>query len=330
MNKRLFNGGAQVTLRDVARRTRLSLSVVSRALNPRPDKNARVADATRARIADAACALGFRPNRHAAFLRRGQVPTLGVFLPDVPNRLVADLMIGISLAAAAARYPLNFYFGLTAASYGRFFAREGAVVRAGMITYPFFNVGQATRRRIDAYRARGGQVLVLNASGAVAGIPVVRFDEAAGGRLAARHLLERRCGAFHVDEYPERTAGFLAELAAAGVAGQRLATGQLVPAVQADLAAGRRPVGVFCTTDLEALRALRRLRAAGLSVGSDVLVIGYDDLFIVGEADPPLTTIHQPFREEGRLAVEQLVALIHGEVAADAVVQPRLIVRESA
>ena len=70
MNKRLFISGARrrATLKDVARHVGLSVSVVSRALNRRPGKNARVAPDTVRKITSAAKALNFRRNRAAGFI----------------------------------------------------------------------------------------------------------------------------------------------------------------------------------------------------------------------------------------------------------------------
>ena len=90
-----------------------------------------------------------------------------------------------------------------------------------------------------------------------------------------------------------------------------------------------KPVGIFADSDAMALRIIRSLRGAGLAIGSDALVVGYDDLELAAAADPPLTTIHQPFREEGRLAARKLINLIYGETEQSALISPRLVARDS-
>jgi DNA-binding LacI/PurR family transcriptional regulator len=58
--------------------------------------------------------------------------------------------------------------------------------------------------------------------------------------------------------------------------------------------------------------------------------VGFDDLFIAGYAHPPLTTVRQPRRQMGRLAMESLLKLISGEESATTIKVPtELIVRES-
>ena len=68
------------------------------------------------------------------------------------------------------------------------------------------------------------------------------------------------------------------------------------------------PVNIFATCDLMARGVLDEARLAGLEIGRDIRVIGYDDLYWV--RDIGLTTIRQPIEEMGRWAVELLLERI--------------------
>jgi DNA-binding LacI/PurR family transcriptional regulator len=70
---------------------------------------------------------------------------------------------------------------------------------------------------------------------------------------------------------------------------------------------------VFVASDLMAFGALRALREADRRVPDDVAVIGFDDAPIARQADPPLTTVHQPVEEMGRQMARLLVARIRDE-----------------
>ncbi len=70
---------------------------------------------------------------------------------------------------------------------------------------------------------------------------------------------------------------------------------------------------VFVASDLMAFGALRALRDADRRVPDDVAVIGFDDAPIARQADPPLTTVHQPVEEMGRQMARLLVARIRDE-----------------
>jgi DNA-binding LacI/PurR family transcriptional regulator len=70
---------------------------------------------------------------------------------------------------------------------------------------------------------------------------------------------------------------------------------------------------VFVASDLMACGALRALRDAGRRVPHDVAVVGFEDSPIARQADPPLTTVHQPVEEMGRQMARLLVARIRHE-----------------
>jgi LacI family transcriptional regulator len=69
---------------------------------------------------------------------------------------------------------------------------------------------------------------------------------------------------------------------------------------------------------------------SGRRVPDDISVAGFDDLFIAAYTQPRLTTVRQPMRQMGLLAMESLFRLMSGEDSAIRVmVEPELMVRES-
>ncbi|WP_344095805.1 substrate-binding domain-containing protein [Microbacterium deminutum] len=62
--------------------------------------------------------------------------------------------------------------------------------------------------------------------------------------------------------------------------------------------------------DQLAVGVIRGLRAEGRQVAEDARVVGYGDLELATEGDVPLTTIAQPQRDVGQLAVERMLAEI--------------------
>jgi DNA-binding LacI/PurR family transcriptional regulator len=90
------------------------------------------------------------------------------------------------------------------------------------------------------------------------------------------------------------------------------------------------PTAVFCYNDMSALGALRCIHRSGLRVPEDISLVGFDDLFIASYTQPPLTTVRQPRRQMGLLAMESLLKLMSGQDAADTIKVPaELVVRES-
>jgi len=96
------------------------------------------------------------------------------------------------------------------------------------------------------------------------------------------------------------------------------------------LALPQPPTAVFCYNDLSALGAMRQIRNRGLRIPADISVVGFDDLYISQYTDPPLTTVRQPMRQMGRMAMETLLQIFAGaESGHDIKVPGELIVRQS-
>jgi LacI family transcriptional regulator len=321
-----------VTLKDIAAEVGLAVSVVSRALSPKPDRHAVVAEETKRRVLDAAERLGYRPNRMAEFMKRGGMATIGVFVPLTPNRLVADLMIGISQAASRHGFPLNFFFGSDGKEYQRFFRGIGGAEYSGMITYPFNHLmAERISGELKSYRARGGRVLVLNSMKADDDIPVLRIDDAWGARQAANALLERECRGFGTDdEYAIRNDAFVAAVEKSGRPVIRFNGNDPEAGLrQMRKCGGGGPLGIFASSDGLALDLYPVLHGLGMTIGRDVLLVGYDDLFLTEKVTPSLTTVRQPFRELGDKSVDFLVRMIYGEPVESSVIRPWVVFRES-
>ncbi len=93
---------------------------------------------------------------------------------------------------------------------------------------------------------------------------------------------------------------------------------------------GLEPDAVIAASDSIALGAVDGLRSRGLHTPRDVAVVGFDDISEARYSIPPLTTIRQPLRQQGRLAVEVLLRRLAGERVADDIVLPaEFIVRRS-
>jgi DNA-binding LacI/PurR family transcriptional regulator len=75
---------------------------------------------------------------------------------------------------------------------------------------------------------------------------------------------------------------------------------------------------------------MRQIRARGLRVPEDISVAGFDDLFFASYLQPPLTTVRQPMRRMGKMAMESLFKLMSGEESVPQIkVEAELVVRES-
>jgi len=91
------------------------------------------------------------------------------------------------------------------------------------------------------------------------------------------------------------------------------------------------PDAVFAANDEMAIGAMEAIRSRGLKTPEDVAVVGFDDIQMASYAQPALTTVRQPMRQFGAMAVQQLLRRINDpSVDAKTIILPtQLIIRQS-
>jgi len=96
---------------------------------------------------------------------------------------------------------------------------------------------------------------------------------------------------------------------------------------------GAKVNGIFCAAgDTAALGIIYQCRKYGIKIPQDIALAGYDDISTAAIMTPPLTTVRQPMEQMGSAAFDIVMAALENGVKkqADIVLQPELIVRESA
>lgn len=170
----------------------------------------------------------------------------------------------------------------------------------------------------------------------------VGSDNVAGARLATEHLLSigRRhimfLGDIKVPELRLRYKGYCQALANAprGTASKRnvpthMTADKAFDAMMSLLATGEKFDGVVCATDVIAISAIRAIAASGRRVPEDVSVVGYDDLPLAAQTNPPLTTVRQNIEMGAKHLVDLLFRRMEGEPTEPLTMAPELVVRES-
>lgn len=318
----------------VARVAGVSRSAVSRAFTP----GASVAPATRARIADAARQIGYRPNLLARSLSHQRSRTIGIAVTRLDNPFNAVLLQQLALGFRSAGYSVRLFV-----SHGDEDADPG--------------LEEIVQHRVDALIVCAiGLTSTLGQECSALGIPVVMVNRhaddsdaacvvgnnRAGGACVARFLVA--CGhrrfAF-IGGTPgsstsrDRQAGFVDGLREMDMASPLIAEGLWDAEVAASaartlLGAAEPPDALFCANDHMAAAAVAvAIREFGRVAGDDLSVVGFDDIPQTGMGRG-LTTYAQPVAVLAERAVAIAVAMIHGEVGAERLIVPgRLIVRGS-
>jgi LacI family transcriptional regulator len=156
---------------------------------------------------------------------------------------------------------------------------------------------------------------------APAGWYSVHADDYGGGRMQARYALASGhkdvallWGPLSVTSIQKRRSGFYDESKEALNVVTELESPfalELPKGVERKLLA---KLGTYtflvCGNDVLAVAAIRALKRVGVDVPGQISVIGFDDVYIAEVVDPPLTTIAQPTKKLGALAVETVVRSI--------------------
>jgi LacI family transcriptional regulator len=100
---------------------------------------------------------------------------------------------------------------------------------------------------------------------------------------------------------------------------------------QALLDLPQRPTAIIASNDLMAFGAMEASKAAALTIGRDVSIVGFDDVFMASQVYPKLTTIRQPMADMGSVALEMLVSLLEGRpvLVTRRELPTELVIRES-
>lgn len=308
-------------IRDIATRAGASIATVSRVING----SGYVSPSMRARIETVIAEVQFRPNAGAASMRRGKSRMVGVLLPALDVKFFGILAHVIEQALFARGYHAFICCSSESPE------REAEYI-AAMLAQRVDGViiASVTSDTVAAARLTAAGVPIVAVDRAIAGAVTVKADHYAGGRLMAEHLLglgHRRIAVTGAPEHStpvtERLAGVRDALGAAGLepvavrlgqehgfeACRGLAAGMLDDGVRAEAVIG--------LTDLAAIGAIHALHERGIAVPQDVSVIGFDDMPMARYVIPQLTTVAQPIREIGALAVEQIVRLMAGDALSE-------------
>ena len=175
-------------------------------------------------------------------------------------------------------------------------------------------------------------------------LPLVAGDDAAGVTAAVRHLTDlgharivHVTGPRDLSTTVRREAAFRAAMLARDPSAEpRVLHGEAftVPAgraATAELLRDRRGItAILAGNDMIALGGYEALAAAGLRCPDDISVVGHNDMPLLAQVAPPLTTVAIPQREIGAAAARTLLALLAGtDVAARQLLPTALVVRAS-
>jgi len=321
-----------------------------------------VSPEVRERVLAAAERIGYRANALARSMSTGVSHTLGVIVADIGNPFFGGVVRGISDASRERGFDTLVLS--THEDLGEEVAAANVLIdkRVDGIIIASAALDTASAEHIAQAQAHGIPVVLVDRAVPGLALDAVVIDNRSASREAVNTLISaghRRIGFIWgppVDERPlrrrdlielamrnlwtdgERLQGYLdalddegirfdPELVMVGPKTEEHAQAE----VTRMLALDDPPTALFCTETDAVTGALRSIRAAGLRVGGDISLIGFDDSSWAAVMEPPLTMIEQPMLALGTRAAEVLFAAIDGEAVEARVhtLDTRLVARAS-
>lgn len=333
------------TLKDVALEAGVAVSTVSGILNNRSDSWA--SKATRERVQAAASRLNFVPNRLARGLRLNRHNVAFALLPDLTNPFFAGLARTLRVAMESSGYELlieetefkkerefrildglraRYIDGLVAAL-GNPSDHHDTLIKLSK-TIPVVLLGPAPKPVMldsvgsDIKVGLGEAMVHLKALGH----QDIGFVDSLVGFADPIHR-------YRLHRQMAEKAGFrIREESWVHCTNDLDQIRHTVRNWAHPLPASKRPTAVFCTNDLTAVAAMRGLEDAGLSIPTDISVIGLDNISLGEHLHCPLTTISQPTETIAQMASDILLGRITGQrvgAPVNILIPTRLLIRSS-
>jgi signal transduction histidine kinase/DNA-binding LacI/PurR family transcriptional regulator/CheY-like chemotaxis protein len=284
--------------------------------------------------------------------------TIGFLTPHIGDAVSQALWSGVVDAAQAHGANLICFAGETlcnAVSHplpaNIVYDLVNPVVVDGLVSWASSLGGGLGADAMTSFHRRYAPLPMVSITLPMTGIPTVSIDGYQGMRDVIAHLVEchgyRRLAFIRGPEghhsAQERYRAYMDALeaygipldprlvttpgdfaAATGTTGIHLLLDERGLCPQTDLEA------IVTVSDLPALGALRELQARGIQVPEAIALAGFNDVQEGRFVTPSLTSVRLPFYEQGRTAVEMLLALLAGKpVAQRALLPARLKIRQS-
>lgn len=305
-----------VSIREVAKRAGVSPATVSRVING----TANVDPAKKERVLTVIEETGFKPNELARALFKKSSKIIGVIVPNIENAFFSELARAIEEEAYQNNYRILLCNSQNDTEKELLNIQTLSQLRADGIIIMTNSEGLASK-------VGDCSVPFVILDRKIEGLNEIAFIEAdhyKGGRMAMEHLL--RCGCKNVvcmrgpqkfSSGQQRFLGYQDVCRENGLKEQWLDCDydyeEGLHVAEKLLREYPDVDGILACNDMVAIAAYKILLNKGLRVPEDVQLMGFDNIRFSRLFAPEFSTIIQPIREMGTLAVQVIVRYANGE-----------------
>ena len=332
--------GPDVTIDQVAKAAGVSRATVSRVMNG----TAKVSTERERAVKKAIAKYSFTPNSTARRLAGGRSGLIALLMEESSeefflNPFWGEIVQGFSAVITDAGLHPLLLIRPKAGTADSLFSTLQAGQMDGIAIFSWHRPLKSFEKMLDPKMA----VVFGGDLGGSKKYPYVDVDNAKGGFLATKHLIDLGCkkivtvtGDLKLQSGRDRLDGYKKAISSSGLAlkDELIVHGDFTQSKAEELI--RRLLkkkikfdGVVAGNDLSAVGVIDVLTHNGISVPGKVKVVGFDDSPVAARNSPAITTIRQPSRELGAQVAESLIAKLNGQEVEDKILDVKLIKRES-
>lgn len=324
----------KISIDDVARRAKVSITTVSRVINKVPTVNKE----NLARVEEAIAFFKFKPNATAQHLARGQNTAIGFVMPGYPGIFhsfyAIELIRGIGHACETLR--LDLIFHITDGFNSLNTHNVGGVIFADIIE---------NRKQVEEAIAEGIPCMVINNIVKDLDVSYIAVDNVKGGAIATDYLinlghkriatitgnLQTQSGADRFEGYQKTLKKYDIALNPEYVYKGDYSRRSARQAAERFFGLEEPPTAIFAASDDMALEVISVAFEKGIRIPEDISIVGFDDNPAGIYGPIALTTIKQPLFQMAESAVKTLNEIVTGksEVSVQKTLVPELIMRDS-
>jgi LacI family transcriptional regulator len=332
-----------ITIRDIAKKLNLSIAAVSRAMDGYPD----ISEETRERVVQTAKEMGYVPNQAARHLRRKKADAIGYVLPSHTPRFADPFFTEFiaGLGDETARHPFDLTISIAPPGEEAEKHLYQSWVQGHKVDGFILTHLRLQDWRVEYLSQQGIPFTALENTLGDYDFPLIDINRQAGIIELVAHLAERgfrwiACigGPANLKIQMEQFDGYCQGLGAVNIPFESnlITLGDLTSiggyqATKRLLSIPDPPDAIICINDETAFGVLHAAHEAGLQVGKDLAVAGFDGVQLSKYTEPPLTTLDIPVYDIACRLVKMLVAEIAGQPLPErqVVLRPKLLIRES-
>lgn len=329
-----------VTIKDIARELKLSVSTVSRALRG----GSEIKKETRDLVRELAEKLQYTPNPIALSLKEKRSKVIGVIVPEIANTFCSSTIAGIEEIAYARGYHVTIFqshetYEREVANTGLVASRrmDGLIIAVSNETDNYEHIRELTNKGIPV-------VMFDRVSDAVDTHKVV-VDDTRGAFLATEHLVKEgydKIAHLTISEnlsitrnrlkgFKEALNKYNVPLRTEWVQHCNFEPADIDRAIRLLFAGKEKPNAILASVERIVIRCLAVMQEMGIRIPEDCALIGFSDNPLNKFLSPALSAISQPTIDIGKRSAELLIDLIESKSAGFETVQLETImeIRES-